>query len=55
MVRASPTLLIIDQLKGDMTSAQEQVDEATASMNVIIREIESLEQGHSKQKAHRHK
>jgi hypothetical protein len=43
-------LLITEQLTGDMTSAQEQVDEASAAMDAIVKEVESLEQDHTKQK-----
>ena len=39
-----------EQLKNDMTSAQEQLDEASSSVDAILHEIESLEQNHSKQK-----
>jgi len=35
-----------------MTSAQEQVDEASAAMDAIVKEVESLEQNHTKQKVH---
>jgi hypothetical protein len=37
-------------LTGDMTSAQEQVDEASAAMDTIIREVETLEKDHTKHK-----
>jgi hypothetical protein len=33
-----------------MISAQEQVDEAAAAMDTIIREVESLEKDHTKHK-----
>jgi len=33
-----------------MTSAQEQVDEATATMDAIILEVEGLEKDHTKQR-----
>jgi hypothetical protein len=33
-----------------MTSAQEQVDEASVAMDAIVREVESLELDHAKQK-----
>jgi hypothetical protein len=39
-----------EQLTGDMTSAQEQVDEASAAMDAIVKEVASLEQDHTKQK-----
>ena len=46
------TYLTTEQLTSDMTSAQEQVDEATAAMDAIIREVESLEKDHTKQKVY---
>jgi hypothetical protein len=45
-----PTILMIEQLTCDMTSAQEELDAASAAMDAIVREIESLERDHSKQK-----
>jgi hypothetical protein len=39
-----------EQLASDMTCAQEQLDEASVAMDAILREVESLEQDHSKQK-----
>src|SRR5438046_4421514 len=44
------TWLIAEQLASDMTSAQEQVDEASAAVDAIVSEIQSIEKDHSKQK-----
>jgi hypothetical protein len=43
-------ILTIEQLTSDMTSAQEELDAASVAMDAIVREIESLERDHSKQK-----
>jgi hypothetical protein len=42
--------LIAEQLTGDMASAQEQLDEASAAVDAVVSEIQSLEKEHSKQK-----
>jgi hypothetical protein len=44
------SFLMTEQLTSDMTSAQEQVDEASVAMDAIVREVESLELDHAKQK-----
>jgi len=42
--------LTIEQLDGDITSAQEQLEEATTAVESILREVESLEKDHANQK-----
>jgi structural maintenance of chromosome 2 len=39
-----------EQLDSDLTSAQEQLEEASTSTNSIVQEVESLEQQHKTQK-----
>ena len=39
-----------EQLASDLTSAQEQLEEASTSTNSIVQEVESLEQQHKAQK-----
>lgn len=41
---------MVEQLSSDMASAQEQLDEASAAVDAIVSEIQSLEKEHSKQK-----
>jgi hypothetical protein len=43
-------MLTTEQLNGDITSAKEQVDEATGAVDSIVNEVASLEQNHTKQK-----
>jgi DNA phosphorothioation-dependent restriction protein DptG len=44
------TDLMVEQLASDMASAQEQLDEASAAVDAIVSEVQSLEKEHSKQK-----
>ena len=39
-----------EQLASDLTSAQEQLEEASTSMNSIVQEVQSLEQQHQTQR-----
>ena len=46
----SLTDLMVEQLTSDMASAQEQLDEASAAVDAIVSEIQSLEKRPLKQK-----
>jgi len=49
-IHSSIPLLIAEQLMSDLTSSTEQVEEATTSLESVIKEVESLEQDHTKQR-----